>query len=245
MERQRDRFRKFQSGADKRKKLKKKEEFNKSLHGSLDKFLNNSPVVVPDDDTEQQLADCYAGATRREDPPPTDGNGSESDFSFSEHRDLDDPGTWPAHLDAKLVDLIIEKGPVKVFDFDFPKAPDKRHFSRDFYTRKLPNGENARRDWLVYSKTRDSVFCFCCKLFNTCSSRPMLANNGLNDWRHLSTKLKEHETSRDHITSATKWIEARRRFDTETCIDQSLERQIARERAILYCDDVTRRHRIT
>lgn len=50
--RKRDCFRKFQSGAEKRKKLKKKEEFNKTLHGSLDRFVSHSRDVA-----EQQQTD--------------------------------------------------------------------------------------------------------------------------------------------------------------------------------------------
>lgn len=106
--------------------------------------------------------------------------------------DLNDPSNWPVHLDTKTVDLLAGKGPVKVSNFDFPVNQEKRHFSDDFYIRKLPNGEKASRDWLVYSKKTDSVFCFCCKLFNNSTSQPKLANDGNNDWRHLSTLLKQH-----------------------------------------------------
>lgn len=89
------------------------------------------------------------------------------------------------HLDTKTVDLLVEKRPVKVSKFDFPVNQEKRHFSDDFYVRKLPNGEKASRDWLVYSKKTDSVFCFCCKLFNNITSQPKLANDGNDDWRDL------------------------------------------------------------
>ncbi|CAK6980254.1 zinc finger MYM-type protein 5-like [Scomber scombrus] len=85
-----------------------------------------------------------------------------SDSEVSAHLvDLSDPSNWPVHLDTKTVDLLVEKGPFKVSNFDFPVNQEKRHFSDDFYVRKLPNGEKARRDWLVYSKKTDSVFCFC------------------------------------------------------------------------------------
>lgn len=147
--------------------------------------------------------------------------------------DLNDPNNWPVHLDDKTVALLVEKGPVTVCNFNYPSNQDKRHFSDDFYVRKLPNGEKAHRDWLVYSKKRDSVFCFCCKLFNNCSSRPRtkLANEGNNDWRHLAAVLKQHETSRDHITSAAKWMETKQRLETMTSIDYAHQREISRERA--------------
>lgn len=164
-------------------------------------------------------------ATTREDDSTT----TDASEKVSAQGDLSDPGTWPEQLNGQTLDLLVQKGPVKVCNCDFPLAPDKRHFSEEFYVRKLPNGEKTHRDWLVYSKRKDSVFCFCCKLFG--SSRSNLANGGNNDWKHLSAMLKQHETSHDHISSATKWIEAKRRFDSEACIDQSLQQQISREKA--------------
>lgn len=44
--RERDRFRKHESGAEKRKKFKKKEEFHKLLRGSLDKFISTASDAV-------------------------------------------------------------------------------------------------------------------------------------------------------------------------------------------------------
>lgn len=89
----------------------------------------------------------------------------------------------------------------------------------------------------MYSKIKDAVFCFCCKLFS--SSRSNFATVGIRDWKHMSDKLKQHETSRDHITSTTKWIEAKRRLNSDKCIDQALQLQISRQRA--HWQDVLKR----
>lgn len=34
-----------------------------------------------------------------------------------------------------------------------------------------------------------------------------LANEGFNDWSHLSSRLREHETSPNHVSNMTNWYE--------------------------------------
>ena len=41
--------------------------------------------------------------------------------------------------------------------------------------------------------------------------RGQLANEGFNDWTHLGHRLKEHETSREHVTNMTAW------YDLHSC----------------------------
>ena len=80
------------------------------------------------------------------------------------------------NIDSKLRDLLVEKGPIRHNDSEFPKDENSRHFSTTYYTRTLPNGEKHDRKWLVYLNELDSVFCFCCKLFNSESCTNQLAN---------------------------------------------------------------------
>ena len=99
------------------------------------------------------------------------------------------------NIDLKLRDLLVEKDLIRHNDSEFPKDRNSRHFSTIYYTRTLPNGEKHDRKWLVYSNELDSVFCFCCKLFNSESYTNQLANQGTNDLRNLTGKIKRHETS--------------------------------------------------
>lgn len=66
-----------------------------------------------------------------------------------------------------LRDLLVQNGLAARLptNYQFPKDSIGRHFSQAFYTRDLINGEKQDRRWLVYSKSVDRVFCFCCKLF--------------------------------------------------------------------------------
>ena len=95
---------------------------------------------------------------------------------------------------------MVEKGPIKITDIDFPKDIHSRHFSSSNYIQTLPNGDKYERRWLIYSRDLDKVFCFWCKLFNVVFRTSKLANEGSNDWRNLSNKLKRHEISNEHIT---------------------------------------------
>ncbi|XP_074302788.1 uncharacterized protein LOC141634831 [Silene latifolia] len=79
--------------------------------------------------------------------------------------DMYDPRNWDK-LDAKTINDLAVKGPKR--DLSIENRPNdklNRHFSSKFYTRILPNYEKCDREWLVYSKDFDKVFCFCCKLF--------------------------------------------------------------------------------
>jgi hypothetical protein len=111
--------------------------------------------------------------------------------------------------------LLFQKGPKDRFS---------RRFSALHYTRILPNGEHCDRDWLVYSKELDRIFCFGCKLFTKGHRKGQLATDGYNDWIHLSSRLKEHETSADHVLNMTTWYELRSRLQNDQTIDKTAQR---------------------
>ncbi|KAB0803518.1 hypothetical protein PPYR_00488 [Photinus pyralis] len=156
-----------------------------------------------------------------------------------EQLDLTDAAYWPSFLSTNIIDIIVKNRPVQIRNLNFPKSGSagSGRFSNNYYSRKLANGECVNRDWLIYSKSKDAVFCFCCKLF---SKMPMkLINEGYSDWKHLSNTLSRHEKSTQHIESYKKWIDLEKRLLNLTTIDSKEQRLL--EMQVKYWQNVIER----
>ena len=150
------------------------------------------------------------------------------DTSFSP--DIFDPRYWDS-LDPRQVDILAKKGPKR--DLSIKKGPKDRYsrrWSARSYIRILPNGEKCNRDWLVYSKELDRVFCFSCKLFTNGHRKGQLANDGFNDWTHLYERITEHETSSDHVLTMTTWYDLHNNLEKGKGIDKVAQRQLEKEK---------------
>lgn len=154
-------------------------------------------------------------------------NRSEENEEKKKHicEDISDPGIWGI-LQMKLRDLLVKNGPTTrlTTDYQFPKDGTGRRFSQAFYTREMVNGEKQDRQWLVYSEAVDKVFCFCCKLFrHEKNGGGNLATTGYNDWKNLSTRLKEHENFHGHTVCMTQWKELEVRLQKNQTIDKLIK----------------------
>jgi hypothetical protein len=96
----------------------------------------------------------------------------------------------------------------------------------------MNNGELRDKKWLVYSKHIDTIFCFCCKIFKSINCKSSFAHDGFRNWRHISERLAEHETSAEHITNMNTWNELRARIDKDETIDREIQQQIKKEKPI-------------
>jgi hypothetical protein len=194
-----------------------------SQRGALNKFVISNKQNTEDNLGEKLINEQEIHQKELED------NENIIDVSNSIVTNIYDPGQWK-NIDAKLRDLLVENGPIRYNTIDFPKDENSRHFSNAYYIRKLSNGKQHSRKWLVYSKDVDRVFCFCCKLFNSKPNRIQLANEGTNDWKNLSAKLKSHETNNEHITNMNDWIDLEMRLLKNKTIDKNVQEQINKEK---------------
>ena len=90
-----------------------------------------------------------------------------------------------------------------------------------FYSKKV-NGEQYKRDWLIYSPKNGSVYCFVCKLFSESSSS--LSHGGFSDWRN-SAVLHHHEHSNEHRNALLTYLTRRRGSGLDSKLDEAIKRE--------------------
>jgi hypothetical protein len=103
--------------------------------------------------------------------------------------------------------------------------------SNSYFFRILPNKEKIERFWLLYSETKNSLYCFCCKIFNDSDLKSVRLSDesGYNDWQHLSEHLNIHEKSKLHIENVLKLLDLSNRFNKNEIIDSEIQNVINRE----------------
>ena len=216
-----------QSGAQKRKlAIEKKKKYaieTEKLPKLTSFFAAKSNETLSTNQTEQNVDDHTS-------PLNTDlcNTKSVGDVKASEQSEMSvindnfssDPGKW-VNLSKSDVAYWIDQGPKSCQNHDGPFENSARHYqaatktrfcSEHYFIGTKPNGESATREWLLYSTTKGSVFCFVCKLFRPESSK-FASQEGFNDWKN-SCYIATHENSDAHRDCML--IYAKRRQDVQS-----------------------------
>ena len=250
-------MRQYPSGAKKRDIQKKRKAEDAKNEGALLTFLAKRPVIPSSETTQTEITandqssvvsatasmDSESYPTELPEPePPAEGsipevasNETVDDNNCSEI--LTDIAMWPANLTETMRNYVLDFKPKNVGDFSRASMlmTDRgrqyfRHLSEhNFYLTKA-NGQKERREWLVFSETSGSVYCYICKLFPNKASQ--FSTNGCSDWKNIAAKISEHENSYGHVQAMctfAKRLNAKGRIDEQMAKQSDDERQYWRE----------------
>ncbi|KAK4885651.1 hypothetical protein RN001_001922 [Aquatica leii] len=156
--------------------------------------------------------------------PPARETHHEPSLSGSEDKIVsevpDDSALWNvSSITPKIRQILVERGPNQIKNYDFPINQGRRRFLPSHYVKVLNNGELVERTWLIYSVTKDAVFCFCCMLFDNSSSANEWPKKGYSDWGNLSRALTMHEKTQHHRNAFKAWKELDNRLKQKKTID--------------------------
>nr|CAI5851170.1 unnamed protein product [Callosobruchus analis] len=98
--------------------------------------------------------------------------------------------------------------------------------------RTLANCERVKRSWLLFSRTKNSIFCACCKTYQKVSDTApsALCSTGFINWKKVSERLAEHEATQIHKECMIKWKTRLQQMKSCQGIDQDLERVVNSEK---------------
>lgn len=115
---------------------------------------------------------------------------------------------------------------------NIPNDAENHKFPYRLTKKVLANGEVFNRDWLCWSNSKKSLFCFPCFLRNTefdASASVLGSQSGwdiLKGWRKLKDRVPAHENSIFHKENYVRWKSASRSAILKSSIGSSLLKQL-------------------
>uniref|UniRef100_A0A2H8TGB8 Zinc finger MYM-type protein 1 n=1 Tax=Melanaphis sacchari TaxID=742174 RepID=A0A2H8TGB8_9HEMI len=137
-----------------------------------------------------------------------------------------DPALW--EINSDMIDFFIRNPVVsnpKIINFDntIRKCGEfNRKLPHDIFKRKLLNGEIKDRQWLLYSTSKNALFCFYCLLFSNKKTQFSSTNSGFTDWKKCLEKVEQHEKNLTHNESIRIWF-SRRKITTGIDVELKIE----------------------
>ncbi|XP_065662541.1 zinc finger MYM-type protein 5-like [Hydra vulgaris] len=151
-----------------------------------------------------------------EENPPVEEITVEKEIRRNKPDNLDDPALWPP-MNLTIREYFVLNPPKQNVEI---KSDSGRQI-----------GEKIQREWLIYSPSSKSVFCYVGNLFG--NSDKGLCTTGFRDRKNVTSRLASHETSLLHRTSVCQLSQL---FKTAGRIDSQMVQQNQNERA--YWKDV-------
>jgi len=108
-----------------------------------------------------------------------------------------DPAKWV--LNTHTINYFVHKKvPICLESIKFKSTSRKigkysRYLPRQVFTRKLHNGERKSRDWVLYSCSENSLYCYYCLLF--ARNKTAFSHQGKEfiNWKKRLDYVKNHE----------------------------------------------------
>lgn len=153
-----------------------------------------------------------------------------------------DPALWS--INNEIINFFLLNQPkqnIESIDFNTTKrliGKYIRHLPIDIFKRKMQNGETIFRDWILYSKLKNALFCFHCLLFGECKTSFGNQNEGFINWKNCYEKVSEHEKSPTHVKSIKTWY-LRLSNTGHSGLDNIIKKEIAD--SLLYWKNVLHR----
>ena len=120
----------------------------------------------------------------------------------------------------------------------FPKDCVGGELPISIFKKKLANGEIVLRDWLVWSRAKEALYCLPCKIYSTLpqAQKSALASpegySTARKWKKLHAKVPEHESSVSHKNAYVQWKTERRKLKSETSLSDLLFKNIQYEQEV-------------
>nr|XP_033788702.1 zinc finger MYM-type protein 1-like [Geotrypetes seraphini] len=153
-----------------------------------------------------------------------------------------DIAAWPVPVPDDLRVNLVKKGSEPFQNKNGPFSASQRegkkskgfsrHLTTSWFYKSLPKGEKVLRTWMVYSKSKNCLFCFCCRLFADSETKAgtSVFVTGFKNWWKLNPKVPEHEQSEQHLFCLEQWKTLARGLELHKTIDRIHEVEMDKER---------------
>lgn len=161
--------------------------------------------------------------------------------------DPQDPSTWRRPLQTSFRLALLSQGNRFQPALQLRTYPwkGKHRFNPSNFDKITKTNEIIRREWLMYSRSTNSLFCFPCLLFpsSTQLSNPSPFTNyglgcvGFDNFGHQKRAIETHEESNPHFTSTLQFREYQKRSSAGQLLNQKhqdeMEKRVSFGRQVL------------